>query len=219
MKPFIFKPFIFRYLIYGVFVFSLSSCITQPKSGMDSHAKNISWDSRATIQDLIQKKTHTVNIKLFMKDKKQLRMEITGLMGFNIASILIDEIKTAYCIYPQKKCYSGALTEQSFRPLFSFTLHPHDFFKIPWDDPLDGSDWNCSKSVPGRRTCSHLRKKIELLSTLDKEGGVRVEIKSPQFLMTWSFEPPQTEVQLDDKLFNLVIPKNYSNSPLIDSQQ
>lgn len=187
---------------------------TTPKKQAPEGVSYKTWSSRATIQDLIHKKNHSVSIDLFMANQEKLRMEISGLLSTNIASILIDSQSTQYCIYPRKQCYMGNTTDQAFRPLFSFTLNPQDFFKILQGEPMTTSDWICDLSESKFLKCENTKKKILIRTEFLKNGQKTVDISSPQFAMSWLLESPQTEVQLEDKIFILQIPKNYSKSSL-----
>nr|HPI40365.1 hypothetical protein [Pseudobdellovibrionaceae bacterium] len=100
-------------LVFYFLLLLFNGCTSIQKKPTLTTEQNFTWNSRATIQDLIQKKTHNVNIQVFMKNEEKLRLEITGLMSYNIASILMDQNSTTYCIYPRKQCFSGLSSEQT----------------------------------------------------------------------------------------------------------
>ncbi len=192
-------------------LFFLNSCTTPSKTVSPLAASNQSWSSRATIQDLLQKKTHTVNIDIFMSNSEKLRMEISGMLNFSIASLVVDSTNAAYCIYPRKNCFFSKLSDQSLRPLFSLTLHPKDFFEIIHGRPMTSKNWTCS-TEKNKLLCEETVKKITITTTFQKSGEKTIDVLSPQFSMNWTFDIPQTEVQLDDKVFTLQVPKNYTKT-------
>jgi hypothetical protein len=196
----------------------LVSCATQPKKTMPPGAavEKAQWETKAVVRDLKANKSHSLDIDILGNYPKDFRMEVSALMGVQVASLNLHDQDISYAIYNQKKFYQGKASEASFLPLMNIPLNPVNFMNIAYDNPLQGSGWTCDKGPDGKVSeCNQAGRGIKVQwSDRTPEGQKKVVIAGPSFEMRWLFRPPQTEVQFKDETFRLEAPADFKTIQL-----
>lgn len=174
------------------------------------------WETKAVIRDLKANKSHTLDIDILGDYPGKLRMEVSALMGTQVASLALNEEEIQYTIYPQKKYFQGRASEGSFLPLMNIPLHPRNFMNIAYDAPVSGPGWVCTR---GKDTllveCDQSSRGLKVQwQDRTAEGQKKVLITGPSFEMRWLFKPPQTEVQFKDDTFTLAAPAEFKTIQL-----
>lgn len=207
-------------LFFSVVAMSLLvSCGTKPiKSPVVPGAalQKAKWETKAVIRDLKANKSHSVDIDILGDYPGKLRMEVSALMGTQVASLALNDDEIRYAIYPQKKFFEGKANEGSFMLLMNVPLHPRNFMSIAYDTPMRGTGWTCSKGTDGFISeCNQAAKGVKVVwSDRTVEGQKKVLISGPTFEMRWLFKPPQTEVQFKDETFSLQAPSEFKTIQL-----
>jgi len=206
---------LFFFLLMNLF---MVSCATQPTKPQSSGAglTKAQWETKAVIRDLKADKSHSLNIDILGDYPGKLRLEVSALMGVQVASLALNDDDVRYAIYPQKKFFEGKASETSFLPLMNVPLHPHNFLNVAYDTPMRGTGWACTKGSDNLvAECYQAARGIKV-QWLDRtpEGQKRVLITGPTFEMRWLFKPPQTEVQFKDETFHLEQPADFKTVQL-----
>lgn len=196
----------------------LASCATQPKKALPPGAtiEKLQWETKAVVRDLKANKSHTLDIDILGDYPKNFRMEVSALMGVQVASLTLHDAEINYALYHQKKFYQGKASESSFLPMMNVPLHPVNFMNIAYDLPLQGSDWSCSNGADHKiAECSQNGRGVKVVwGERTPEGQKKVLISGPSFEMRWLFKPPQTEVQFKDDTFRLEAPAEFKTIQL-----
>jgi hypothetical protein len=167
------------------------------------------WAGSAQIKDFRAKKTNTISFEAWAEKPTQLlRLEITGPMGFSLASVLLRQQNIAYAIHPQKKFFAGHISESSLRQILHVNLNPSLLFNVFFDEPVAG--WNCQNDSVGsvafcERTADHLKikwqeRKGELKRVLISNENYEVQI------LVKDFSP---KVERPERTYSLVRPPSY----------
>jgi len=196
----------------------LASCASQPKKPLPSGAalEKVKWETKAVVRDLNANKTHSLDIDILGDYPKHFRMEISALMGVQVASLALNNNEVKYALYQQKKFYQGRASEASFMPLMNIPLHPLNFMNIAYESPLLGAGWTCTRGLDKALSeCNQAARAIKIQwSDRTPEGQKKVLISGPTFEMRWLFRPPQTEVQFKDETFRLEAPPEFKTIQL-----
>jgi hypothetical protein len=206
-------------LLYVFFVsIFVISCATSPKKAppVGSALQNAKWETKAVIRDLKANKSHSLDIDILGNYPKNFRMEVSALMGVQVASLVLSGDEVRYVIYQQKKFYQGKASESSFLPLMNIPLHPVNFMSIAYDTPLRGAGWLCTRGADKMLSECHQDERGIKVQWSDRtpEGQKKVLINGPTFEMRWLFRPPQTEVQFKDETFRLEPPAEFKTIQL-----
>lgn len=166
------------------------------------------WESQAQMRDLKKNKTQNVNIEIFADAQRQMRIEVTAIMGYRVASVVMSPEKWGAAIYPQKRFYYGENQDQSLQSLVQIPLAPSDLRNLLWGQSL-GREWKCSGQPMTPSQCEKNQGEVQI-KWMDRTPEKQVlHVVSPQFEMKWSLKAPQTEVQFKADLFTLSQPKGF----------
>lgn len=209
MKPIFFLFYVSLFLI---------SCATQPKkiSSVETALEKAQWETKAVVRDLKANKAHSLDIDILGRYPGDFRMEVSALMGVQIASLVLNKDEISYALYRQKKFFQGKASEASFLPLMNIPLHPVNFMNIAYEHPMQGQGWNCTRGADHLLSeCVQAARGIKV-QWVDRtaEGQKKVLVSGPTFEMRWLFRPPRTEVQFKDETFRLEAPTAFKTIQL-----
>lgn len=186
----------------------LTSCATKTvQQGAFQKAK---WETKAQIKNLKDGKTQSVSIDIFAVKNQRARFEISALLGYQVASVVMSPNEITYAIYPRKTFYYGKNSDRAFEQILNLPLYPMNLTHIAFDEPIQGPGWRCLVADTGLLSeCENPQRQI-VVQWLDRnEGKKKVFIRGPQFEMQWLFPPAQTEVEFKPALFTLKQPAGF----------
>lgn len=197
-----------KYFLTLFLTFSVSACVT--KTVKEGAFQKAQWETKALIKDQRENKTQSLNIDIFAIKNERARFEITALLGFQVASLVMSPSEISYIIYPQKTFFYGRNSERAFTRMIDLTLHPMNLANIAFDEPVRGPGWKCGLDATGSIShCENIQRGMRVTWGERVEGKKKVVITAPQFEMQWQFYAPQTEVQFKNDLFTLKQPSGF----------
>ena len=168
------------------------------------------WSTKAVINNIRENKSQSLNIDIFAIKYEQARFEISAMLGFQVASVVMSPKDISYIIFPQKTFFRGPTSDKSFSRMISLQLNPMNLTYIAFDEPIRGPGWKCSKDLDGLPlSCENEKKSISVKWSDRESGKKKVSILAPQFEMQWKFSAPQTEVQFKSETFTLNRPEGF----------
>lgn len=201
------KTSINHFLLLFLTVFA-SGCVT--KTVKEGAYQKAQWETKALIKDQRENKTQSLNIDIYAIKNERARFEITALLGYQVASLVMSPSEISYIVYPQKAFFYGRNSERAFSRVLDLPLHPMNLTNIAFDEPVRGPGWKCTLDNLGWISqCENLQRGIRVTWLERKEGQKKVVITAPQFEMQWHFSVPQTEVQFKSELFTLKQPAGF----------
>lgn len=188
----------------------LASCATAPKSEIPAGAVNQArWETKLRVKDLRKDKSHSVSADVIGERGGSMRMEVTAILGYPVASYVMSDGGFRCAVYPEKKFYEGPIGERALQPVLKVPVSPVILRMLAFDEPLGGSQWKCSGGTaaqPEKCESAALGTKI----SWQREGAVRkIRIEAPGYEMDWAFGAPRTDVQLQESTFRLEAPKGF----------
>jgi hypothetical protein len=200
---------LFRCLLGLIFCFTAIGCATKTvlREGAFQKAQ---WETKAMVKDLRQNKNQSLTIDIYAIKNERARFEITALLGYQVASLVMSPQEISYIIYPQKKFFYGKNSERAVQQMIGLPLHPMNLTSIAFDEPVRGRGWQCNIDGQGLiASCENKERAIVVQWLNRSEGSKKVVITAPQFEMQWQFDAPQTEVQFKNELFTLRQPEGF----------
>ncbi|QDK36275.1 hypothetical protein DOE51_01005 [Bdellovibrio sp. NC01] len=188
-------------------VLTLSACATKPVQ--EGTYEKAQWETKALIRNLKEQKTQSVNIDIMAIKDQRARFEITALLGFQVASLVMSPQEISYAIYPEKKFYYGKSSESAVARMIGLPLHPMNLAYIAFDEPMRGVGWKCYAASGVLLRCENPQRQINIEWKDREQGQKKVVITAPQFEMQWLFKAPQTEVQFKNETFTLKQPEGF----------
>lgn len=168
------------------------------------------WETKALIRNLKEQKTHSVDIDVFAIKNDRTRFEVTALMGYQVASLVMSAKEISYIIYPEKKFYFGKNSTSAVEKILGLPLHPMNLSYIAFDEPIRGAGWKCYADTAGLISKCVNNERAMAVEWRDRhQGEKKVVITAPQFEMQWLFKAPQTEVQFKSETFTLKQPNGF----------
>ncbi|WP_413569230.1 hypothetical protein ACLWBD_01005 [Bdellovibrio sp. HCB117] len=197
-----------NYFLLIVLTAFVSGCVTKTvKQGAYQKAQ---WETKALIKDEKQNKTQSLNIDIYAIKNERARLEISAMLGYQVASLVMSPSEISYVIYQQKTFFYGRNSERAFSRMIDLPLHPMNLANIAFDEPVRGPGWQCTLATDGWISqCDNLQRNLRVVWSNRNEGEKKVVITGPQFEMQWQFPAPQTEVQFKNDLFTLRQPSGF----------
>ncbi|KYG66905.1 hypothetical protein AZI86_07705 [Bdellovibrio bacteriovorus] len=198
------------FLALGFFLLTafLSGCAT--KTVKEGAFQKAQWETKAMIKNLKENKNQSLTIDIYAIKNERARFEISALLGYQVASLVMSPSDISYAIYPQKTFFYGKNSDRAFRRIIDLPLHPMNLANIAFDEPIRGPGWKCTLGADGFLTeCENIQRQMKAVWSDRKEGKKKVVLTGPQFEMQWHFGVPQTEVQFKDDLFTLRQPSGF----------
>jgi hypothetical protein len=197
-----------NYFLFTLILLAIAGCATKPK--IIGPLQQAQWETKALIKDLKTNKSQSLNIDIYAVKNDRARLEISALMGFQVASLVMDNKDISYAIYPQKKFFYGKNSEEAFSRVINLPLHPMNLINVAFEEPVRGSGWQCAKDQSGQlASCTNAERKMRIVWSGRVDGAKKVLITAPQFEMQWAYQAPQTEVQFKPELFTLRQPNGF----------
>lgn len=198
-----------RCLLGLIFCLTMVGCATT-KTVREGAFQKAQWATKAMVKDLRQNKNQSLTIDIYALKNERARFEITALLGYQVASLVMSPQEISYIIYPQKKFFYGKNSERAVQQMIGLPLHPMNLASIAFDEPVRGRGWQCSLDGNGLiAACENQERAMSVQWLSRNEGSKKVLITAPQFEMQWHFDAPQTEVQFKNELFTLRQPEGF----------
>lgn len=195
----------FLFLFLTIF---LSSCVT--KTIREVTPQRAQWETKALIKNQKENKNQSLNIDIYAIKNQRARFEISAILGFQVASLVMSPEEISFVLYPQKTFYYGRNSEKAFSRMIDLPLHPMNLTNIAFDEPVRGPGWKCFLDTMGLVSqCENTQRRILVTWSERNEGQKKVVISAPQFEMLWQFSAPQTEVQFKSEIFTLKQPSGF----------
>lgn len=197
-----------KHFLFLALTLFLSGCVT--KTVKEGAFQKAEWSTKALIKDQKENKTQSLNIDIYAVKNERARFEISAILGYQVASLVMSPTDISYAIYPQKIFFYGRNSERAFRRIIDLPLHPMNLANIAFDEPVRGPGWKCTLGADGFLSqCENVQRQMKAVWSDRKEGKKKVVITGPQFEMQWQFAAPQTEVQFKEDLFTLRQPPGF----------
>lgn len=192
-------------LILGSLI--LNACATAPK--FLSEKIEGTWSSVFEVTDKKTGKRQSIDADVFGIVDQKMRIEMSGILGTPVASLLIEEKTIQAAVHLQKRAYVGPSTAEALKSSVGVELDPTLFFAFYFDRSPRGKEWKCVGESGVIKECIHSRLQ-QMLIWSDRDGEDKlVRLESPDFLVQIKVRDFEPKVQHPERVFKLNIPKSY----------
>lgn len=202
-------------LLFFALAFLFIGCATTPLS-YNSDKVDGKWSGKAQIKDFKKQKVDTISFETWAeKPTSLLRMELTGPLGFSGASILLNNQEISFAIHPQKKFFSGMVSETSLRQILHENLNPSILLNIFFDTPITGPGWACQNGNDGLvASCVRSSDNLKVQWT-DRNGELkRVTVSNDKYELQILVKDFSPKVEKPDITYTLTKPESYRSYKL-----
>ena len=197
-----------------LFVLALlfSGCATHnagPVVGKSADA--VLLETKAQIKDIKADESHTAKIEIIVLPQQAIRLEVTALLGFPVASIVLTPKLIQYSLHTTKQFAEGPFSARTMYPVFKQNIDPRILWNVIHNRSPESADIACTKDASGRPIQCLAANNIVVTWTYDPTDRAqkRIEIRNPQFEMIWVFKSQSAFKLSQNETFVLKKPDDY----------
>ena len=195
-----------RLILIGCLAFT--GCATTQKA-VDFKTQPLLLDTKVQIKDLRKDETQSAKIQVILLTDQAIRMEVTALFGYAIASIVMTPDKIQYTLHSSKKYVDGPFNARTLFPVFKQNIDP----RILWNsvhnrNPASG-DLKCKTDEKGWPLSCVNAEGVHVTWLHENAVKRRIDIKNPQFEMIWVFKDQIPLSTPQNETFVLKKPEDY----------
>lgn len=194
-----------------ILIIILQGCATPTPGPGSVFGKTILIETKAQIKDLKKDESHNVKIEIILLNQQAIRMEISALFGFPIASIIMTPRLIQYALHTSKEYVEGPFSAKTLYPIFKQNIDPRILWNVIHNRSPDSSDLKCFKDSALRPIyCKGLFGiRVDWAYDANDKLKKRIEIKNPQFEMIWVFKGQSPLDSAQNETFVLKKPDGY----------
>lgn len=207
-----------KLLILILPIFTLWGCTSTPVKVTTGGTPPLLIETKIQTKDLKKSETHTANIEIILLPNQAIRMEVSALFGYRIASVVMTPQKIQYALHTSKSYVDGPFSARSLYPVFKQNVDPRLLWRIVHGQNPEAADMKCVKDANGRPVSCVSSAVPHLPTTVtwayEDEGKKRIDIKNQQFEMIWVFKSQAVFDSLQNETFVLKKPEDYKEITL-----
>ncbi len=186
----------------------LCGCVTSAKV---NHFKSqpLIIDTKVQIKDVRKDETQSAKIQIVLLTDQAIRMEVTALFGYPVASIVITPDKIQLALHTSKKFIDGPFSARTLYPVFKQNINPRILWNTIHNRNLASADFKCRNDENGRALNCAGPEAINIDWTYEDAFKRRIVISNPQFEMIWVFKDQSTLAATQNETFVLKKPEEY----------
>lgn len=185
---------------------TLSSCAT--KSTQTYSNTPLYIETKAQLKDLRKDENHTVNIDIALAPQKAVRLDVTALFNYKIATVLMTPEKIQYIYYNAKSFVEGPFSSKTLYPIFKQHVDPRILWKAIHGQNPSAQNLKCQTDESQRPTICQ-DKDLTVTWTYQEPPQKKIVLKNPQFEMIWVFKAEQPLDESRSETFVLKKPEGF----------
>ncbi|MDZ4661182.1 MAG: hypothetical protein SGJ18_06130 [Pseudomonadota bacterium] len=183
------------------------------------------WSSSAKIIENKTGKAQTVDLIFRAKREKQVRLDVSAMMGTPVASIVLDNNKIEAVLIRQKKIYVGKSTPVTnskittgikpnimpniMKEALGFEFDPHLIFSVLFESTPSDEKWACTEDGDKMKRCVGPKENFIIKWENRKDIKRIVQLDTVDFQFTINFNDFSPDDLLDPKTFVIKKPKSF----------
>ena len=166
-------------------------------------------ETKVQIKDLRKDESQNAKIQIVLLTDQAIRMEVTALFGYPIASILMTPEKIQFALHSSKKYISGPFAARTLYPVFKQNINP----KILWNSVHNRSpgsaDLECANNEFGKPISCTGNDGVKVTWVYEDTVRRKIQIKNQYFEMIWVFKDQSVMAAPQNETFVLNKPEDY----------
>ncbi len=155
------------------------------------------------------KDSNNVKIDIALAPNKMIRLEVTALMGYRVASVLMTPQKIQYAIHTNQTYGEGPFNAKTMFPIFKQNIDPRIIWRVINNQNPQSQDLICQTDENQRPMICTGSNGSTVKWTYEEPPQKRIEIKSGNFEMNWIFKDQRVLEQSQTETFVLKKPEGY----------
>ncbi|OFZ29471.1 MAG: hypothetical protein A2622_07000 [Bdellovibrionales bacterium RIFCSPHIGHO2_01_FULL_40_29] len=188
-------------------IFALG-CVTAPKPLLPGYSP-VLIETKAQIKDFKKDESHSAKIEIVLLPNQAVRMEVSALFGYPIATIVMTPLKIQYALHTTKQFVEGSFSARTLYPVFKQNIDPRILWNSIHDRTPAGSDLKCTVNASEKPLNCIGMQGVTIQYTYENPVKRRIEIKNHQFQMIWVFKDQSPFVVTQNETFVLKKPEEY----------
>lgn len=187
----------------------------KPHERITPDSREGAWTAKTLVKDIKRGKSNTVEIEFVARRPDRLRMEVTTMMGFHVASLVLSEGNAAYAITREKRYVRGPAEPVVMKSLINIALDPKAIVDLLFDRTLDPREWECKTDVNRLpELCTSRDGDLKIVWSERTNEKRLIEIRAANAEVTMSLVASRPKVQISDALFELPKPEGFKQTDL-----
>ncbi len=153
--------------------------------------------------------SHNVKIDIALFPHKAIRLEVTGTLGYRVASVVMSPQKIQYALHTNQTYFEGPFSAKSMYPIFKQALDPRILWRAIHDESPQTDEIICQLDPNQKPLICKGPKNLMIKWTYEEAPRKRIEIKSNQFEMNWLFKDQKVLAESQTETFVLKKPEGY----------
>ena len=176
---------LFFVVVTGIILFLLNGCSSQPTQVNQSSPS--SFVTKAQFKNLTKDESHNINIDIALSPQKAVRLDVTALFGYKLATVLMTPEKIQYIYYNSQSFVDGPFSSKTLYPIFKQYVDPRILWKAIHDQNPSAQNLKCQVDVQNRPlVCQD--NDLTVTWTYQEPPMKKIVLKNSKFEMIWVFK-------------------------------
>jgi hypothetical protein len=195
-----------RYFLTGLILIIFSACASKPKTQLLGSTP-VLIETKAQIKS--KDETNNVKIDIALAPNRAIRLEVTALLGYEVATVLMTPQSIQYALHTSKTFYQGPFSSKTLYPIFHQYIDPRILWKAIHGQNPQATNLNCQTDTAGRPVLCNGPQNLIVKWTYDEAPRKKIELKNGQFEMVWLFKDQSILTASQAETFVLKKPDGY----------
>ena len=175
----------------------------------DFKTKPFVLETKVQIKDLRKDESQNAKIEIVLLTDQAIRMEVTALFGYPIASILMTPEKIQFALHTSKKYITGPFSQRTLYPVFKQNINPRILWNAVHNRSPASAELKCTNNESGKPTSCLGSDGVQVTWIYETVQKRRIQIKSQNFEMIWVFKDQGMMPEPQNETFVLIKPDDY----------
>lgn len=194
------------YIGYFLNLAFLSACASHSAKQIPAGTP-VLLDTKVQIKSKNEK--NNLNIEIVLSPGRAIRMEVTGTLGYRVASILMTPQSIQYALHASKSYYQGPFSARSIYPIFNQYIEPRILWKVIHDQSPQTARLVCQMDTSGRPSACQGEQNLTIKWTYQDPPQKKIELKNNAFELIWLFKERSLFSGSQTETFVLKKPDSY----------
>lgn len=196
----------FRFLTFFLITGFLFSCGTEQVQVVPASTPLL-IETKAQVKNGTE--SNNVKIEIALAPNKMIRMEVTAMLGYRVASVLLTPQKIQYAIHTNQTYGEGNFSAKTMYPIFKQYIDPRIIWRVINNQNPQSQDLVCQTDEKQRPVLCNGPQASTVKWTYEEAPLRRIEIKSGKFEMNWLFKEQKILGDSQTETFVLKKPEGY----------
>ena len=197
------KYYFYLILIGALF---LLSCASETVKEVPA-ASPLLIETKAQVKNASE--TNNVKIDIALSPNRAIRLEVTAVLGYRVATVLMTPQKIQYALHTNQTYAEGPFNSRTIFPIFKQPIDPKLIWRVIHGQSPQSQGLNCKIDSNQRPIECSGPKDLFVKWTYEEAPRKRIEIKNGAFEMNWIFKDQRLLADSQTETFVLKKPDGY----------